>query len=87
LLENPLLKILLLEEERSDMVKPVLDEREKCDEFHTLFSMLLEDAPVFFFSILEWGVTRSGTPYIILRHVSINKVILGNIFLQKNGSL
>jgi hypothetical protein len=41
LLENPLLKILLLEDERSDWVNPVFDEREKCGEFHTLFPMLL----------------------------------------------
>jgi hypothetical protein len=48
LLENPLLKILLLEDERSDSVKPIFDERERCGEFHTLFPMLLEQAPKFF---------------------------------------
>ena len=37
LLENPLLKILLLEDERRDWVKPIFDEREKCSEFHNLF--------------------------------------------------
>jgi len=30
LLENSLLKILLLEDERSDWVNPIFDEREKC---------------------------------------------------------
>jgi hypothetical protein len=44
LLENPLLKILFLENERSDLVNPIFDEREKCGEFHTLFPMLLEQA-------------------------------------------
>jgi hypothetical protein len=41
LLENPLLKILLLEDERSDWVNPIFDEREKCSEFRTLLPMLL----------------------------------------------
>jgi hypothetical protein len=40
LLENPLLKILLLEDERSEWVNPVFDEREKCGEFRTLFPIL-----------------------------------------------
>jgi len=44
LLENPLLKILLLEDERSDWVNPISYEREKCGEIHTLFPMLLEQA-------------------------------------------
>ena len=48
LLENPLLKILLLEEERSDWVNPIFEEREKCDEFYTLFPMLLEQAQKIF---------------------------------------
>jgi hypothetical protein len=48
LLETPLLKILLLEDERSDWVNPLFDEREKCGEFHTLFPMLLEQALKFF---------------------------------------
>jgi len=48
LLENPLLKILLLEDERSDWVNPIFDKREKCGEFHTLFPMLLEQASKFF---------------------------------------
>ena len=48
LLESPLLKTLLLEDERSNWVNPVFDEREKCGEFHTLFPMLLEQASKFF---------------------------------------
>jgi hypothetical protein len=48
LLENPLLKILLLEDERSDWVNPIFDEREKCGVFHALFPMLLEQASKFF---------------------------------------
>jgi hypothetical protein len=49
LLENSLLKILLLEDERSDWVNPIFDERDKCGEFRTLlFPMLLEQASKFF---------------------------------------
>ena len=48
LLENPLLKVLLLEDERRDWVEPIFDEREKCGEFHTWFPMLLEQAQKFF---------------------------------------
>jgi hypothetical protein len=48
LLENPLLKVLLLEDERRDWVEPIFDEREKCGEFHTWFPMLLEQAQNFF---------------------------------------
>jgi hypothetical protein len=48
LLENPLLKILISDDERSDWVNPIFDEREKCGEFHTLFPMLLEQALTFF---------------------------------------
>jgi len=66
LLENPLLKVLLLEDERSEWVNPIFDEREKCGGFRTLFPMLLEQAQIFFFSIFEWGQTHSGTSYIIL---------------------
>ena len=47
LLENPLLKVLLLEDERSDWVNPIFDEREKCGGFHTLFPLLLEQAQFF----------------------------------------
>ena len=45
LLENPLLKILLLEDERSDWVNPIFDEIEKCGEFHILFPMLSHCTP------------------------------------------
>jgi hypothetical protein len=48
LLENTLLKILLLQDERSDWVNPIFDEREKCGEFHTLFPILLEQASKIF---------------------------------------
>jgi hypothetical protein len=48
LFDNPLLKILLLEDERSDWVMPNFDERDKCGEFRTLFPMLLEQASNFF---------------------------------------
>jgi hypothetical protein len=48
LLENPLLKILLLENERSDWMNPIFYEREKCGEIHILFPMLLEQASTFF---------------------------------------
>jgi hypothetical protein len=43
LLENPLLKMLLLEDGRSDF-----NEREKCGVIHTLFPVLLEQALKFF---------------------------------------
>ena len=42
LLENSLLKILLLEDEKSDWAKPIFDEREKRGEFYKLFRMLLK---------------------------------------------
>jgi len=48
MLEAPLLTMLLLEDERSDWVNPIFDEREKCGELHTLFPMLLEQALIFF---------------------------------------
>jgi len=48
LLQDSLLKILLLEDERSDWVNSIFEEREKCGEFHTLFPMLLEQAQTFF---------------------------------------
>jgi len=52
LLENPLLKALLLEDARSYWVNPIFDEREKCGEFQTLFPMLLEQAQFFFWYTL-----------------------------------
>jgi len=48
LLENTLLKILLLVDERSDWVSPIFDERDKCGEFQNLFPVLLEHASKFF---------------------------------------
>jgi hypothetical protein len=65
LLENPLLKILLLENERSDWVNPIFDEREKCGEFHTLFPMLLEQASNFFFSIILKKSTSQSQPFLL----------------------
>jgi hypothetical protein len=69
LLENPLLKILLLEDERSDWVYPIFDEREKCGEFHTLFPMLLEQALNFFQYFRMgpdtfWYILHNTGPYI-----------------------
>ena len=69
LLSENLLFKLLLEDERSDWVNPIVDEREKCGEFHTLFPMLLEQA-----LNLEWGPTRSVTSYIILGHIFSSKI-------------
>ena len=69
LLENPLLKILLLlENERSDWVNPIFDEREKCGEFYTLFPMLMSKHQNFL-SISEWGPRRSVASYIIFGHI------------------
>src|SRR5215475_8927246 len=65
LLENPLLKILLLEDERSDWVNPIFYEREKCGEFHTLFPMLLEQASKFF----EYFRMGSETFWYILHNI------------------
>ena len=48
LLETPLLKVLLLEDERSDWVNQIFDEREKYGEFNYLFLILLEQAQQFF---------------------------------------
>jgi hypothetical protein len=69
LLENPLLKILLLEDERRDWVNPIFDEREKCGEFHTLFPMLLEQASKFFVyfrmgSETFWFILHYIRPYV-----------------------
>src|SRR5215469_17802106 len=69
LLETPLLKILLLEDERSDWVNPIFDEREKCGEFHTLFPMLLEQALKFFQYFRMgpdtfWYILHNIRPYI-----------------------
>jgi len=69
LLENSLLKLLLLEDEKSDWVNPIFDEREKCGEFHTLFPMLLEQ-PQKFFQYFRmgpdtfWYIVHNIRPYI-----------------------
>ena len=65
LLETPLLKVLLLEDETSDWVNPIFDEREKCGELQTVPNAAGASTKIFF-SILEWGQTHSGTAYIIL---------------------
>jgi len=69
LLENPLLKILLLEDERSDWVNPIFYERVRCGEFHTLFPMLLEQTSKFFEyfrmgSETFWYILHNIRPYI-----------------------
>ena len=69
LLENPLLKVLLLEDERSDWVNPSFEEREKCGEFRTLFPMLLEQAQNFFQyfrvgSDTFWYILHNIRPYV-----------------------
>jgi hypothetical protein len=56
--------MLLLEDERSDCVNTIFDEREKDGEIQTLFSMLMEQAENFFI-ILELGQTYSDMSYII----------------------
>jgi len=69
LLENPLLKILLLEDERSDWVNPIFYKREKCGEFHTLFPMLLEHASNFFLVLYQ------RTQLLSVNHCFILKII------------
>jgi hypothetical protein len=69
LLENPLLKILLLEDERSDWVNPIFFFIYKCGEFHTFFPMLLEYASKFFEyfrmgSVTFWYILHNIRPYI-----------------------
>ena len=69
LLENPLLKVLLLKDERSDWVNPIFDEKEKFGEFHTLFPMLLEQAQkIFQYFIMGpetfWYILHNIRPYI-----------------------
>ena len=68
LLENPLLKILLLEDERSDWMNPIFDKREQYGEFHTLFPMLLEQALKFvqYFRMgpnMFWYILHNIRPY------------------------
>ena len=65
LLETPLLKILVLEDERSDWVNPIFYEREKCGEFHPLFPMLLEQTLKFF----QYFITGPDTFWYILHNI------------------
>jgi hypothetical protein len=69
LLENLLLKVLLLEDERSYWVNRIFDEREKCGEFHTWIPMLLEQAQNFFQyyrmgSYTFWYIIHNIRPHI-----------------------
>jgi len=77
LLENPLLKVLLLEDERSDWVNPIFDEREKCGEFQTLFPMLLEQAQNFF----QYFRTGPDTFWYILHNINFLEFLRINYFL------
>jgi len=69
LLENSLLKILLLEDERSGWANPIFDDREKCGELHTLFPVLLEQTLKFFQYFRMgpdkfWYILHNIRPYI-----------------------
>ena len=77
LLENPLLKVLLLEDERSDWVNPIFDEREKCCKFQTLFPMLLEQAQQFF----QYFRMGPGTFWYILHNINFLEFLRINHFL------
>ena len=67
-------------------MKPFFDEREKCGDFYTLLSMLLKQAQNFFHYFRMGPDTFC---YILqsIRSYIKNRVILGNVFLQKIGSL
>ena len=65
LLENPLLKILLLEDERSDWVNPIFDEREKCGEFHTLFPMFCTAHPTVVCIHILKKLTSQCQPFVL----------------------
>jgi hypothetical protein len=67
LLENPLSKMLLVEDERSDWVNPIFDERTVAS--FILCSQCCWSKHQNFLSILEWSPRRSGTSYIILGHI------------------
>jgi len=67
LLENPLLKILLLEDKRGDWVNPIFDERSVAS--FILCSQCYWSKHKNSFSILEWGPTCSGIAFIILDHI------------------
>ena len=77
LLENPLLKVLLLEDERSDWVTPIFDESEKCGEFQTLFPMLLEQAQKFF----QYFRMVPDTFWYILHNINFLEFLRINNFL------
>jgi hypothetical protein len=67
-----LLLLLLLEDERSDWVNPIFDEREKCGEFHTSLPMLLEQAPKLFQYFRMgpytfWHILHNIRPYIYIK--------------------
>jgi hypothetical protein len=68
LLENPLLKILLLEDERSDWVNPIFM-KEGSVASYILCSQCCRSKHENFLSILEWDPRRSGTSYVILGHI------------------
>jgi len=68
LLESPLLKILFLEDKRSDLVNPIFDERERSVASFILCPQCCWSRHKNFFSILEWGPTHSVTSYVILGH-------------------
>ena len=74
LLEKPLLKVLLLEDERSDWVNPIFDEREKCGEFQTL---LLEQAQKFF----QYFRMGPDTFWYILHNINFLEFLRINHFL------
>ena len=77
LFENPLLKVLLLEDERSDWVNPIFDKREKCGIFQTLFPMLLEQAQKFF----QYFRMGSDTFWYILHNINFLEFLRINHFL------
>jgi len=78
LLENPLLKVLLLEDERSDWVNPIFEEREKCGEFHSWFPMLLEQAQKNFVHYFRMG---PDTFWYILHNINFLEFLRINHFL------
>ena len=85
-LQNRLLKVLLLEDDRSVWVNPIFDEREKCDESHTLFPTLLEQAQKFFFQCFImgpdtfWYILHNIRPYIV-KQSNFRKYISNQSFL------
>ena len=78
LLENPLLKVLLLEDERSDWVNPIFEEREKCGEFHSWFPMLLEQTQKNFVHYFRMG---PDTFWYLLHNINFLEFLRINHFL------